>query len=211
MTIIIPARKNSKGLPFKNRKLIKHTLNTIPSEFLDDVIITTDDEIIIEEATKRKVKVIERSANLCLDDVSIRDVMEDVITKYDLEDNETIVMLYLTYPERTWKDIGSALDFYHKNKTKSLLCRKDLQFSPFLCMIESGLRGKQLTPHNFYRRQDYPKCFEISHFICVFQVGELNKLNKNMYNGDTIFYGIRNIVDVDTSEDLNTFYDKNNS
>ena len=42
-------------------------------------------------------------------------------------------------------------------------------------------------------------------------IEKLNKLNKNMYNNNTIFYKIRNIVDVDTPEDLDTFYDKNNS
>ena len=80
-----------------------------------------------------------------------------------------------------------------------------------MCMIEDGLKGKQLTPHDLYRRQDYPKCFELSHFVSIFKVGELNKLNNNMYNDKTIFYKVRNIVDVDTLEDLNKFYDKNNS
>jgi len=209
--IVIPARRNSKGLPFKNRQLFSHTINEIPDELLKSVIVTTDDEVIIEEATKRKINVLEREEHLCLDDISIRDVLSDVIEKRNIGDDEKIVMLYLTYPERKWQDIEKAMFFFEENNAKSLLCKKSLQFSPFLCMMEDGIKGKQLTPHDFYRRQDYPKCFEISHFVCIFMAEELNKLNKNMYNGSTIFHKTRNIIDVDTSEDLNTFYDKNNS
>ena len=75
-------------------------------------------------------------------------------------------------------------------------------------MIENGLKGEQLIKHDLYRRQDYPNCFEISHFICIFEVSELNNLNKNMYNHDTVFYKIGEVVDVDELTDIEKFYDK---
>ncbi len=34
------------------------------------------------------------------------------------------MMLYLTYPERTWTDIEAALNFFIENDAKSLLCRE---------------------------------------------------------------------------------------
>ena len=46
MKIVIPARRNSKGLPFKNRQLFRHTVDKIPNKFLKDIIVTTDDEVI---------------------------------------------------------------------------------------------------------------------------------------------------------------------
>ena len=70
-------------------------------------------------------------------------------------------------------------------------------------------RGDQLVAHDYYRRQDYPTCFEISHFMCIFKVFELGNLNSNMYNTDTIFYPINDKVDVDEKEDYETY--KNNS
>ena len=78
-------------------------------------------------------------------------------------------------------------------------------------MIEDGIKGKQLIKHDLYRRQDYPNCFEISHFICLFKVLELNNLNNNMYNSNTIFYKIRQVVDVDQPIDMENFYGKNYS
>ena len=49
MKIVIPARKGSKGVPFKNRKLLNHTLKIIPEFLKKDIIITTDDEEIIKK------------------------------------------------------------------------------------------------------------------------------------------------------------------
>jgi len=211
MKYVIPARQSSKGLPYKNRKLFKHTINTIPPGSLKDVIVTTDDKVIIKKARDQNLKVLVRDESLAQDDISIKEVMKDVVRKFSLYETETITMLYLTYPERNWEEIEDAICLFKENKAQSLLCKKDLKISPFLCMMEDGLKGKQLTPHNLYRRQDYPKCFELSHFVSIFKVGELNKLNNNMYNDKTIFYKVKNIIDVDTLEDLNKFYDKNNS
>ena len=45
---VIPARRNSKGFPFKNRKLLDYTINEIPIELHGKTIVSTDDEEIIE-------------------------------------------------------------------------------------------------------------------------------------------------------------------
>ena len=110
---IIPARKGSKGLPFKNRKLLHHTLNTLPSDVLSQVIVSTDDEFIINECVSRDVRYLKRSAELSGDNICIRDVMEDCIYKCGIDKQDTIVILYLTYPQRTW-------DTIHKIQTVSI-------------------------------------------------------------------------------------------
>ena len=86
-----------------------------------------------------------------------------------------------------------------------LLCKKDIKGThPYLYMFDLGdNKGKQLIEHNLYRRQDYPKVFELSHFISIFKVSELDNLNNNLYNDETIFYQINNVIDVDTVNDLN--------
>ena len=156
-------------------------------------------------------KILLRNGKLSGDDISTKDVLLDVMEKYNIVDEEIIMMLYLTYPERTWTDIEAALNFFIDNDAKSLLCRVKPKSHPYLCMFsEEGNKGKQIVEHNLYRRQDYPECFELSHFICIFRANELEKLNKNLYNKDTIFYKIKRPVDVDTKEDLKRYYDKNN-
>lgn len=201
---VIPARKNSKGLPFKNRKLISHTLQKFPKEILNNVILTTDDEILLNIGLDYGVNCVNRDPNLALDETSTKDVMIDLKKRGVIDNSDTVIMLYLTYPERTWLDINKAITFFNQNSGKSLLCKKEINSThPYLYLLDiDGIRGKQLTPHNLYRRQDYPKVFELSHFICIFNVNELENLNNNLYNNETIFYGIDNVIDVDTMDDL---------
>ena len=201
---VIPARKNSKGLPFKNRKLISHTLQKFPKEILNNVILTTDDEILLNIGLDYGINCVNRDPNLALDETSTKDVMIDLKNRGVIDNSDTVIMLYLTYPERTWLDINNAIAFFNQNSGKSLLCKKEINSThPYLYLLDiDGIRGKQLTPHNLYRRQDYPKVFELSHFICIFNVNELENLNNNLYNNETIFYGIDNVIDVDTMDDL---------
>ena len=209
MKIVIPARKGSKGLPGKNAILINQTLSTIPNYVKDSVIITTNDGKVVDQSAGYQILL--RNNELSGDDVSTKDVLLNVIRQYSIPDEEIIMMLYLTYPERTWTDIEAALNFFLDNDAKSLLCRVKPKSHPYLCMFsEEGNKGRQIVEHNLYRRQDYPECFELSHFICIFRANELEKLNKNLYNKDTIFYKIKRPVDVDTKEDLQRYYDKNN-
>ena len=211
MKIIIPARKGSKGLPHKNRILLDHTIKKIPEKYINDVIITTDDDYIID-ILKDKYNILTRSEELSGDMASIRDVLENVIEEYNIDKNEEIIMLYLTYPERMWYNVEKALDFYRNQGAKSLLCQKELKIHPYLCLIEeTENRGKQIIKHDLYRRQDYPKCFEISHYICIFEASEIKFLNKNMYNNNTRFYPISDCIDVDTKGDLEKYNDTNHS
>ena len=48
---VIPARKGSKGLPGKNRILLKYTIDTIPKDYHKKVIVSTDDIEIINTVT----------------------------------------------------------------------------------------------------------------------------------------------------------------
>ena len=208
---VIPARKNSKGLKFKNRTLFDYTATTIPYNFYSNVIVTTDDEEILNKSIRMGFHYLERSSKLSEDTTSTKHVLRDVIQQYDIKDDDIIVMLYLTYPNRSWEDIQDALDYFNKNNLKSMLCKKEVQSHPFLCMYEKDNdRGQQIIEHNLYRRQDYPKCFEISHFVTIFEVSELDKLNWNLYNEDTSFFKIKNYVDVDTGDDYHQFLENMN-
>lgn len=208
-TFIIPARRNSKGLPRKNRILLEKTTNIIPKKLKSKIIISTDDEFIIEKYSNQ-YNIIKRSEKNSSDVASTQDVLEELIPHIK---TKNVIMLYLTYPERTYQDVIEAINFYESNKAKSMLCSKEIKTSPFLMMYKEGYRGKQIVKHNLYRRQDYPECFEISHFICIFSLQELKKLNKNLYNENTLFFPIKEKIDVDTPIDLEKYekQNKNNS
>ena len=209
MKIIIPARFGSKGFPLKNRELFKWTADSIPKSRVGDVWVTTDDDVIKLTAFDYGFGVIDRPDELAGDEASVRDTMVHAVETIGCSSYDLITMLYLTYPQRTWQHILNAHKFFIKHHdmgiTNSLLCRKEIKTSPFLYLEETGAKGlfgKQLKKHDLYRRQDYPTCFEISHFISMFTVGELYKLNSNLYNKSTVFYKIPDVIDVDYVTDL---------
>tara|TARA_B110000014_G_C19986311_1_gene510749 strand:+ start:106 stop:762 length:657 start_codon:yes stop_codon:yes gene_type:complete len=210
--IVIPARRDSKGLPHKNRKLLDYTINKIPNEIREKVIVTTNDEIIIEKLSNSGVKILKREERLSEDTTSMKDVMIDVIEKFQIKKNMTIIMLYLTSPNREYSDIEKIFQFYSKNNYKTLTCCVEPKTHPYLCLLKKDNgKGEQITSHDLYRRQDYPECFELSHFVCIFQVSEINNLNKNMYNADTYFYQIEHDVDIDYENELNQFENQKNN
>ena len=202
MKIIIPARKDSKGLPFKNRKLFKYTADIVPDHLKKYTYVNTDDCEIINMAEAYGFNVWFRKDELGFDTTSTKEVIVDMMDNFETSD--IFVMLYLTYPERTWEDVMTAYEMFCVNNVKSLLCKKEIETSPFLMLKEeSDNRGSQLFHHDLYRRQDYPKCFEISHYISIFMKTTINNLNNNMYNIDTIYMEIPNdTIDVDTQKDL---------
>ncbi len=207
---IIPARRDSKGLPFKNRKLLDYTINNIPIELHEKTIVTTNDEKIIEKLSATNINVLRRDEQLCLDDISIKDVMLDVVKKFQMKSNDTIVMLYLTSPGRKFSDIEKILHYYYERKIKTLTCCVEPKTHPYLVLFKKeNQKGEQVVKHDLYRRQDYPECFEIRHFVCIFQVDEIQKLNSNMYNESTIFYKIDSDIDVDHENDLKEFLKSN--
>lgn len=203
LNILIPARRNSKGFPFKNRKLLPYTLDIIPNELKNNVTISTDDEEIINSCEQRGIDFIIRDKSI--DDVGIKPVIEDYLEKRNI-DKELVLMLYLTYPERKWYDISKAIDFMNRHDAHSLLCKKEPKTHPYLCLEEkSNNKGKDFIGHDLYRRQQFPKCFELSHYISLFTSDELPKLNNRLFNTDTVFMPIDDKVDVDYENDLKKF------
>lgn len=200
MKILIPARAGSKGFPFKNRKLIKQTLKTIPKKLFNNVYVSTDDEEI-KKNLPREINIHHRSPKVSGDTASTLSTVKEFTKDCNIDGD--VVMLYLTYPERKWEHVVSAYEKFKNSDSLSLLCKKKIDTHPYLMMYDAGEnKGKQIVEHNLYRRQDYPSCFEISHYISIFNTKELNKLNNNMYNENTYFFEIGNVTDVDYEEDL---------
>ncbi len=200
--IVIPARKGSKGVPFKNRLLIEQTLRTIPSKYKDNVYIYSDDEFIIDKY--KNYKHVPRPPKYSGDKTSTKDTMLSFFNSLGVTKGNCI-MLYVVYPTRKWGDVVKSYEYFIDNEAKSLLCKKPYDgIHPYLLMVEDGINGKQITPHNLYRRQDYPKVFELTHYVTIFNIEELPKLNNNLYNEDTIYFTINNddIIDIDTKKDV---------
>jgi len=209
-TIFIPCRRNSKGAPFKNRRLFDYTIQSIPLHYHNNILVSTDDETLVQKCQELNIRYHTRSVSSARDEASTREVLQEALP---LITTRHIIMLYLTYPERSWEDVLGAIEFFEEHEGSSMLCSKKLKTSPYLMMHKNGHRGRQLINHDLYRRQDYPECFEISHYIFVASIKEINNLNNNLYNEDTLFYPIDSVIDIDTESDMENFNatNKNNS
>ena len=206
--ILIPARKGSKGIPLKNRNLFDYTAKIIPENLRNKVYVSTDDDFFIKKCREFGFNYIQRDVSFALDESTTKDMIVDFVLSNNII-SKNIILLYLTYPERNWENVVSAINFYKSKKCQSLLCKKEVVVSPYLMMYDLGNnQGKQIISHNLCRRQDYKKCFEISHFISIFSIKNLKNLNVNLYNSDTKFMPIQNMIDIDTIEDLEVFNEK---
>lgn len=205
----VPARMGSKGLPLKNRKLFDLFVVNTPVDKRRGICVGTDDPVIAESARHAGFDVLIRDKSNTDDTASVKSAIREFVKSRGVGYNDKVVVLYLTYPERTWGDVDAFMLKYEKSQAKSMMCRKEVKSHPYLCMYDEGdMRGRQVVRHDKYRRQDYPKCFEISHFIFAMNVSELNKLNCNLYNKNTLFHEITDVVDVDTPADLVEYNEK---
>lgn len=200
---LIPARKGSKGFPFKNRKLFHKTATTIPKKYSDRVFVSTDDEEIKEFATSNNFNVLDRPSALANDKASLKEVLKHFIKQQSIPDNSTIILLFLTYPQRTWQDIEKIYGYYKEKSATSLICAEPVTEHPYLCFYSmENEKAELVVKHNFYRRQDYPACFKHSMFFACYKSEIVHKLHDLLFEEDTIFYKLEHkMIDVDYKED----------
>lgn len=204
VTFLIPARRDSEGLEYKNRFLFHHTLKNIPELYRQHIVVNTNDEEVIKMCSKEGIDYYRRLSDLAKSTTSTKEVMEDFVYYNHFTGDHLIVLLYLTYPTRKFEHIIEGYEFMKKRNAASMLCKKKIQNHPYLCLIDQpGDKGIPATrPHDLYRRQDYPPCFQLSHYVSMFYAAEVRNLNNNLYNDDTVYMPVDNIVDVDTMSDL---------
>jgi len=138
---IIPARAGSIRLPKKNRKkllgipLIEWSINFAKKlKFLDDIIVTTNDKIILKNIKKNKstVKTFIRPQGLSGKTAKMEDVIFHVLRKYEKKFGKisTILLLQPTSPIRSVKKVyyGYKKYNYYKKK-KSVISVSNTNFS----------------------------------------------------------------------------------
>ena len=128
---IIPARGGSKGVHRKNIKLLAgKPLLAYTAEVallcnkIDTVVLSSDDDEIIEIAEKMGVKApFKRPAELSQDDVPTLPVIQHLLDFYrgNNEEFDAICLLQPTSPMRTLTDLNAAIDKFIASNCESLL------------------------------------------------------------------------------------------
>lgn len=138
---IIPARKESKRLPNKNKlllngkPLISYTIEeAIKSKYINTLVVSTDDQDIIEIAKTYNIDYHERKPELAGDDIPLQDVIDDVKLSYN--DVDYIVLLQTTNPLKLSEHIDACIEICLNNNYKSSVAVKYLD--PYHIFIPIG-------------------------------------------------------------------------
>jgi|TARA_B110000908_G_C10231569_1_gene440890 CMP-N-acetylneuraminic acid synthetase len=204
--VIIPARGNSKRLPGKNIRLLGEYPLLVHSilyaknhDFVDEIIVSTNDELIKKIAIEYGAKVIDRPSHLCKDQSSTVSALKHVIENIN-EVYDNIILLQPTNPLRPNDLLTNAFEVYLKGDFDSLITVSrnyhklgkiiDNKFEPF--NYEIGQRSQDLKPLYFENGLLYISKRE-------------NILNNKILGKHNFPYVVNHLfseVDIDTNEDF---------
>lgn len=180
---IIPARGGSKGVPYKNIKLlhgkplIAYTIEqSINSSLIDKTIVSTEDKKIKEVAINYGATVIDRPKKLATDIMPTEPVIDHVI---NIEQPDVSVLLQPTSPLRRHNDIDNTLELMNKTRYDSIF--SVYENHRFIWKEENN----KLVSLNYNyldrkRRQDCPKEYAENGSIYVFKTESYLKENNRI-------------------------------
>lgn len=215
--VIIPARGGSKRLPRKNvldlggKPLIAWTIEAaLGCPFLDETMVTTDDDEIAETAKKHGAKVpFLRPAALASDTAASFDTVKHAIEFYHYElgkEFDFVVLLQPTSPLRTSLDITEAIELLACKKADAVISVCEADHSPLwmntLPADRSLARFLRDEVKNT-RSQDLPKNYRLNGAIYICQTRRLLK-EKSFFISDNIF---AYVMSKETSVDIDDLSD----
>lgn len=136
---IIPARGGSKGIPYKNIKLlagkplIQYSIDVaLEAESIDKVIVSTDDKKISSVAEQPGVEVVLRPQNLAEDDSLVIDTIRHVLKVKKENDKifDIVVLLEPTSPLRKPSDVDKAVKILQEKSADSLATFSETDVPP---------------------------------------------------------------------------------
>lgn len=213
---LIPARGGSKGIPRKNVKklgskpLIGYSIEAANgSVFVDDVVVTTDDDEIADVAKSFGAEIpFMRPSSLAADTsktiecvVHARDVLFEMGRTYD-----ALVLLQPTSPLRTSEDIDAAIEWYYSHGSLGLCSISLVEENPLLLRFVG--EGDVVHPllsngaGSTLRRQDLPKYYRVDGSIYINAAMSLSL--ETSLNDNPIGFVLprERSIDIDTFEDF---------
>lgn len=209
----IPARKNSVGLKYKNRKLLPYTLNFIKKvKWIDKTYLFSDD-MYFKKFQSKSFKFIPRPNKISKPNDSIKKVISHFLESIPFSPEDRLWLLYLTIPIRKINHFNTSKAIVENNNFKSLISFREVETHPFDCWhLNKKLTTikKKYVENNIFRRQDKIPLYEHYHYLSVLKVSELNSLNDELINNQTVPIVLEknfmsNIVEIDTKYDFQKF------
>lgn len=217
---LITARGGSKGLPRKNvlpvggKPLIAWTISAaIEAEFVDHVVLSSDDDEIIKTAMKWGCTVpFRRPTELASDTASSMDVVLHALDQ--LPGYDFVVLLQPTSPLRTSRDIDAAFLLLQASGAPSCVSVCEAEQSPYWMyrLAEDGkLEDLLPLPTAAKRRQDLPPVYVLNGAIYIANVDWLRSTKSFLGDGSIAYLMPKErSIDIDTADDFEAFYRKVN-
>jgi len=210
---LITARAGSKGITNKNKRnlagkpLIVWTMEAAKeSNAFSDIVLSTDDEDIVQIAKDNDVKVpFIRPKELAMDNSSHIDVIIHALNwlqKYDNFKPDIVVLLQPTSPLRNAYDIQESISIAVNKNADAVISLCECSAHPYLIKKISN-QGKvesfYKTPNGYLPRQSFPLAYYINGAIFLAHTDILLE-KKTWYTSKTYPY----IMPEERSLDINT-------
>jgi len=209
---IIPARGGSKRLPRKNvldlngKPLIAHSIEAgLNSKYIDKVVVSSDDEEILNISKEFGADTIKRPDELASDTATTFDAIKHTIEnseKYDY-----IVLLQATSPLRNENHIDKAIELLESKNADAVVSVCEMDHSP----LWSNTLDDSLSMQGFLRdevlnkrSQDLDKYYRLNGAIYICETEKLLD-EKSFFLKDNIFaYKMdrKSSIDIDTELDF---------
>ncbi|MCT7650597.1 acylneuraminate cytidylyltransferase family protein [Aliarcobacter butzleri] len=211
--VIIPARGGSKRLPRKNvldlsgKPLIAYTIEAgLKSNYVDKVVVSSDDEEILEISKKFGAETIKRPDDLANDTATTFDAIKHTIDN-NIDKYNYIVLLQPTSPLRNEKHIDEAIELLEIKNADAIISVCEMEHSPLWSntlpqdgSMKGFLRDEVLNK----RSQDLEKYYRLNGAIYICKTDKLLE-NKNFLLKDNIFSYVmdrKNSIDIDEEIDF---------
>ena len=210
---IIPARGGSKRLPRKNvldlagKPLIAWTIDAAKgSKYIDKIIVTSDDDEILQISDDLSVDTNKRPDELASDTATTVAVTEHTIDNLN-DTYDFIIILQPTSPLRTFKHIDEAIELLFKKKADAIVSVCETEHSPLWSNTLSDNKSMEGFISKDYlnkRSQDLPKYFRLNGAIyicdvCKFKQYQSLLIDKNIYAYEM---SSEDSIDIDTQIDF---------
>lgn len=209
---IIPARGGSKRLPRKNvldlcgKPLIAWSIEAaLKSKYISKIIVSSDDEEILNIAKEYKADFIKRPDELASDTATTFDALKHTLE--NVEKYDYVVLLQPTSPLRTEKHINEAIELIEEKNADAIISVCEMEHSP----LWSNILDENLDMSNFLsdevlnkRSQDLPKYYRLNGAIYICKIDKFLQ-NRGFFLKDKVFAYImdkKDSVDIDEEIDF---------
>ena len=208
---LIPAKLNSKSIPYKNlikikkRSLIEITIDeALKSKKIDKIFLSSESLIINKICLKKRVEFFKRNKKYSLHSALSKNVVAEFIKKNKINKETIIIYLQPTSPLRTSKHINNAINIFTKRYLPVVSVKKidkSIFKSVFFKkgLIESTMKRKNLSAN----RQSFPDLYLPNGAIYIFKVKSFLKNNDFPISGAVPYImDAKSSIDIDQYKDL---------